>query len=238
MAIFITPGGQFTGGTLASELTLAAGTTFNPPLAFQSGFNLTTPEAGAVEYDGKVIYTTPAGRGVSPSMMLYRLDSNLVGTTATTPQSMFGVGVTLQPSTVYSFQLIAAITKAAGTTSHTFSVGFAGGTATFNNFLANSVISGILAAPPAGNNASGGSAFAGVTNSAASFAYLTGITSAIRTTYLQFFGTFSVANGGTFIPQYTLSANPGGAYTTLAGSSIAIWPIGAAGSNTSVGPWA
>lgn len=238
MAIFITPGGQFTGGTLASELTLAAGTTSNPPLAFQSGSNLTTPEAGAVEYDGKVIYTTPAGRGVSPSMMLYRLDSNLVGTTATTPQSMFGVGVTLQPSTVYSFQLIAAITKAAGTTSHTFSVGFAGGTATFNNFLANSIVAGLQAAPPVNGNTTAGTAFAGVTNSTASFAYLTGITSAIRTTYLQFFGTFSVANGGTFIPQYTLSANPGGAYTTLAGSSIAIWPIGAAGSNTSVGPWA
>ena len=176
--------------------------------------------------------------GVPSSTLLYRLDSNLVGTTATTPQSMFGVGVTLQPSTVYSFQLIATLTKTAGTTSHTFAVGFAGGTATFNNFFANSITSSILAAPPAGNNASGGTAFANVTNSTASFASLTGLTSATGTRYLQFFGTFSVANGGTFIPQYTLSANPGGAYTTLAGSSIILSPIGAAGSNTSVGSWA
>lgn len=238
MAIFITPGGQFTGGTLSSALVLASGTTSNSSLTFQSGAVLTTPASGAVEYDGKVLYSTPAGRGVSPSMMLYRLDSNLVGTTATTPQSMFGVGVTLQPSTVYSFQLIAALTKAAGTTSHTFSVGFAGGTATFNNFLANNITAGLQAAPPVNGNTALGTTFAGVTNSAASFTYLSGLTSAAGTRYLQFFGTFSVANGGTFIPQYTLSANPGGAYTTLAGSSIAIWPIGAAGSNTSVGPWA
>ena len=238
MAIFITPGGQFTGGTLSSGLVLASGTTGNSSLTFQSGAVLTTPASGAVEYDGKVIYTTPAGRGVSPSMMSYRLDSNLAGGTGTSAQSLFGVGVTLQPSTVYSFQLIAALNKTAGTTSHFFSAGF-GGTATFNNFLANSIVDSRQAAPPVNtNSALGAGPYAGVTNSTASFAYLPASSTAARTHYLQFYGTFSIANGGTFIPQYTLSANPGGAYSTLAGSSIAIWPIGAAGANTSVGPWA
>jgi hypothetical protein len=51
-------------------------------------------------------------------------------------------------------------------------------------------------------------------------------------------GTVSVNVGGTFIPQYTLSAAPGGAYTTSAGSYFAIWPIGSSGSNTSIGTWA
>jgi hypothetical protein len=51
-------------------------------------------------------------------------------------------------------------------------------------------------------------------------------------------GTVSVNAGGTFIPQYTLSTAPGGAYTTAIGSYLSIWPIGAAGANTSVGTWA
>jgi hypothetical protein len=51
-------------------------------------------------------------------------------------------------------------------------------------------------------------------------------------------GTVSINTGGTFIPQYTLSAAPGGAYSTQAGSYIRIAPIGASGSNTSVGAWA
>ena len=51
-------------------------------------------------------------------------------------------------------------------------------------------------------------------------------------------GTISVSTGGTFIPQYSLSAAPGGAYTTAAGSYFLIYPIGAAGANVNVGTWA
>jgi len=51
-------------------------------------------------------------------------------------------------------------------------------------------------------------------------------------------GTVSINAGGTFIPQYTLSAAPGGAYSTVAGSFIRIAPIGASGSAINVGTWA
>ena len=51
-------------------------------------------------------------------------------------------------------------------------------------------------------------------------------------------GTVSIATGGTFIPQYSLSAAPGGAYTTQLGSYFLIYPLGASGSNTSIGTWA
>ena len=50
-------------------------------------------------------------------------------------------------------------------------------------------------------------------------------------------GTVSVNAGGTFIPQYTLSAAPGGAYSTQPGSYFKISPLGASGSNTSIGTW-
>lgn len=238
MAIFITPGGQFTGGTLTSELILPSGTTDNPPLLFQSGTNLTTPEAGAVEYDGKVIYSTPAGRGVSPSMMFYRLNSALAGSNVNTAQSIFGAGVTLQSNTVYAFEMVATFTKTVGATSHTFFVGFDGGTATFNNFFANQLSAAMQGAPPTNTNLSLGSLYIGTVNSATEFGGLSGIAGATRTLPFFYSGTFSISSGGTFIPRYRMSAAPGGAYSTMAGSFICIWPIGAAGSNTSVGPWA
>ena len=51
-------------------------------------------------------------------------------------------------------------------------------------------------------------------------------------------GTVSVNAGGTFIPQYSLSAAPGGAYTTAAGSYMKISPLSASGSATNIGGWA
>ena len=41
-----------------------------------------------------------------------------------------------------------------------------------------------------------------------------------------------------FIPQYTVSAAPGGAYTTQIGSYIKLSPISVSGANTSIGTWA
>ena len=45
------------------------------------------------------------------------------------------------------------------------------------------------------------------------------------------------AAAGTFTPQYTLSAAPGGAYSTMANSYFLIYPIGSAGL-INVGTWA
>jgi hypothetical protein len=61
------------------------------------------------------------------------------------------------------------------------------------------------------------------------------------TTYYQTYllkGTVSINAGGTFIPQYTLSAAPGGAYTTAIGSYFKLSPMSASGANTSIGTWA
>lgn len=227
------PPSAFTGGTLTSNLTLAAGTSSLSPLRLQSGANLATATAGAVEYDGSVIYSTPGGRGVSPSMMFYRLDSNLTGASTTADQSLFGVGVTLAASTVYAFELNFAMSKASGTNSHTFGLNF-GGTATVNNIFCNGTSNGSNVTPPALilNAAS-------VTiTSTANATIGASSTSSVMFRVFRFTGTVSVNAGGTFIPQYRLSVSPGGAYSTVTGSHLAIWPIGAAGANTSVGPWA
>jgi hypothetical protein len=233
MAIFITPGGQFTGGTLSSGLVLAPGTTGNSSLTFQSGAVLTTPASGTVEYDGKVIYSTPIGRGISPSMMFYRLNSGLVGSNVTTAQSLFGVGVTLADSTVYSFEYQFALSKSTGLTSHSNGLSF-GGTATLNNILYGGLMNSATTALPI---YSASAAFF-ASNTAANTTASSSVGSSILTRFYTLFGTVSINAGGTFIPQYTLSAAPGGAFTTQAGSYFAIWPVGAAGANTSVGPWA
>lgn len=235
MAIFITPGGQFTGGTLSSGLTLASGTASGSPLTFQSGTVLTTPASGAVEYDGKVVYTTPAGRGVSPSMMFYRLNSNYAGSNTTGAQSVLGVGLTLAANTVYQFNADYLLSKTAGTTAHTIGLNF-GGTATINNILYKAYeIRSTVSVPGVGTGTFAGAHITVPTNATIT---TSSIVAATFSTSYTLMGTVSINAGGTFIPQYQLSAAPGGAYSTIAGSYFAIWPIGTAGSNTSVGPWA
>jgi hypothetical protein len=199
---------------------------------------LITPEIGTLEYDGGELYFTPLGtqRGIVPSMQYYRLNSDLAGTQATTPQAAFDVGVTVSSNTVYAFEAYYPMFKTAGTTSHAISSLF-GGTATINNI--GYVTQG------------GGSSAVGVTFTteiAAGFRYIRSAsaqiiggpgyngTSAIQ--HLKYSGTVSINAGGTFIPQYQLSAAPGGVWTMASGAYFLIYPIGAAGSNTSVGTWA
>ena len=64
------------------------------------------------------------------------------------------------------------------------------------------------------------------------------ITNSFYTVNCKINGIVKVNAGGTLIPQYALSAAPGGAYNTSARSYMKIWPIGTAGSNISVGTWA
>lgn len=202
-----------------------------------SSMTLGSATAGEFEYDGRVPYFTPAGtqRGVVPGMQYYRLDSALVGSNVNTAQNIFGVGVTVSASTVYNYEIRAAFTKSAGTTTHALQFGF-GGTATVNNIFSdcrvtftstgiNSAITGSTTQGAVSTQAG----FVTVTNSSATAGLLCSM-------YIS--GSVSINAGGTFIPQYQLTAAPGAAYTTLAGAYVIIYPVGAAGSNTSVGKWA
>ena len=224
------------GITTPPTLTLQAGTTTAAPLLFTSGSLLTTPTAGAMGYDGKVLYVTPQGtqRGVVPGAQFFRLDAGLAGANVNTAQSTFGVGVTLSASTVYEFEAVLAFSKSAGTTSHTFGIGF-GGTATINNIAYSGFAGAFTSATPTGTDTSPRIYLA---NSASNLAITSAVTSAAITQIVQFRGSVSINAGGTFIPQYTLSAAPGGAYTTAAGSYFLIYPVGASGANINVGAWA
>jgi hypothetical protein len=189
--------------------------------------------AGQIEYTSPIFAATPIGtqRGIVPTQQYYRLDSAYAGSNATGAQSLFGVGVTLSASTVYEFEMVFSFSKTAGTTSHTVSIGF-GGTATLNNI-------GYLLCVDSGATST---TLVNVTNilyiQTASPTVTTGpVTAAAFTEQYVVKGTVSVNAGGTFIPQYTLSAAPGGAYSTQIGSYIRINPLSASGAATNVGTW-
>jgi hypothetical protein len=217
-------------------LEIKAGTTSAVPFELTAGTNASTAVAGGVEYDGRVFYATPQGtqRGVVPGSQFFRLDSGLAGANVNTAQNTFGVGVTLSSSTVYAFESLVIVSKSAGTTSHNYALNFGGG-ATLNNIFWQSIGGYILSATPSGSLTLGGG---GMSNAASAVTVQGSIGSAAISIVTAIRGTVSINAGGTFIPQYTLSAAPGGAYTTVAGSYFLIYPIGASGANTSVGTWA
>jgi len=196
----------------------------------------TTPAIGSVEFDGKAFYATAQGtqRGVIPGAQFFRLESNLVGANVTTAQNTFGVTVTLSTSTIYAFEQYAVLTKTAGATSHFIATGF-GGSATLNNILYTTVIPYAGSALPV---AATQNIYANIVNTAAATNAIGAISNAAASPSLLIKGTVSINGGGTFTPQYTLSAAPGGAYSTVAGSYFLIYPIGASGANISVGAWA
>jgi len=199
---------------------------------------LSSPAAvGQIEYSSPIFAGTPIGtqRGIVPTQQYYRLDSSLAGANSTSAQNIFGVGVTLSSSTVYEFEMNVVFTKSAGTTSHTFGFGFAG-TATLNNilYLSNAVA---IASSTSGGGI-GTTCYGSFATTASNSTTNLQTTSAAVTWAVILKGTVSVNAGGTFIPQYTLTAAPGGAYSTVAGSYIRINPLSASGAATNVGTWA
>jgi len=236
--------GTLVSGTTAAGVAVPAGTTTLAPILLTSGTNLTSATAGAVEYDGKVVYATPLGtqRGIVPTQQYYRLNADLALTSSASALNPFGVSCTLAASTVYEFEIVFALSRTAGTVSHTVSINFTGGTATLNNIAyfaqgySNASASAINTYLLYGASATG--IFTGVVSTAASTVVTNATINVNEVISLTLKGTVSVNAAGTFFPQYICSAAPGGGFTTVAGSYIRINPISASGANTSVGTWA
>jgi hypothetical protein len=196
---------------------------------------LGTTTAGALEYASPVIYGTPVGnqRGVIPNAQFFRLDADLAGANVNTVQSVFNVSVSLSASTVYAFEGNYLFSKTVGTTNHSIGVGF-GGTATITTIGYNA--SGSVGTTNPTTSANYGDLIGIVVTPTAVTGVVTG--AATLRSAIRLKGTVSINAAGTFTPQYILSAAPGGAYSTVAGSYFLIYPIGASGSNVNVGTWA
>lgn len=222
--------GSFTTLTLSNTATLAAGTTSIAPLKFQSGTNLTTAAAGALEYDGTVFYSSPAAssRSLSPSVYFVTLTSTRTFTNNTSAQAVFAGGggptngqITL-PAGTYYFTMLLNMASFSGS-NHTVSFGLAG-TATYGGVLYRSM-----------STISVGIVHNTVTTNAATDVNPGNTPTTSATDVLWAEGEFIVTVGGTVIPQIT-QGTASAAATVLAQSYMQIYPLGSS-SVAFVGNW-
>lgn len=133
-------------------LELAAGTATKAPLGLTAGTNLTTPDAGSVEYDtaDTIQYftgNTTNGRGVTPTVNMFRLLANGAAT-ATTISPFFGAtsSIPLVANGVYEIEIECYFTKTtAGTLVWTLT-----NSAVVTNMVANFQMSPITGVATAG----------------------------------------------------------------------------------------
>jgi hypothetical protein len=226
-----------TSGVISLQANGTTVLTVNPANFTQSSIALGTAAAGAYEYNGYSPYFTPFGtsRGIVQASQYYELNTAFAGANVSTVQSLFGLtnGFTLQASTIYEFESVFALCKTAGTTSHTISLGY-GGTATINNILVQTSGNFVGGQPPV-NQISTNAVQLAISNSVAANVVSTASVTASVTFFAIVKGTVSINAAGTFLPQYTLSAAPGGAFTTQIGSYFKIAPLAASGANVSIG---
>lgn len=226
----------------AGTLTLEPGSTTRPPAVLQSGSLLTTPQAGALEYNG-IFYSTPdatAGEGVSISEHLYALnaDRTLVATVvAGTWYSAFGVGLSVPANTAYVFDIIMGMRT--GATSHTVSFHW-GGTAVLGDCQFRTDFTNLAL--------STGGAAAGTPTSPVTLQFTgnpsvatNAVISPASTLTSKFFrvsGILTVSSAGTLIPEVAFSANPTGTNQITRLSYAKLYPVGAATGALVAGNWA
>lgn len=227
------------------NLTFGAGTATVAPINLAAGTNLTTPVAGAVEFDGTAFYATAVANSRqqidAEQYAIATSDSatyNNTGldTASAAPVFTAAMGgsangaITLVAGKTYAFEANYILTNT-GTTSHTWAVLF-GGAATFTSIMYS--IFGLSAASSA--PASGG--LSGYANVATAVVSTPASTSATENVTIQLNGVFVVNAGGTVIPQMIASARPGASGTpgvvVKKGSYFRIWEM--AGTGT-LGNW-
>jgi hypothetical protein len=109
-----------TPGTLTGTLTLRAGTATagTAPLYLQSGTNLTTAAAGAVEFDGTSLYFTPSTTRKTIAFTDSTMSGNTTGSAATltTTRTLWGQNFNGSADVTGALSSVTTITGTAGTT--------------------------------------------------------------------------------------------------------------------------
>ena len=229
--------GNITGGNINGFVSPSIGTASRAPVQLASGSLLTSPAAGAFEYDGVVFYTTPTSteqRGVSPSVHVMCLALDYTANDSASAQKVFNAGtgtngtITLSATTTYEFEAVYYITRTVGSNSHTIATLFA-----FNNAPI-----GITYVADALSSAAG--AIATPTRAYTTAATGLQVTNASTATnehiVVTLKGIVRTNLSTTCQPQMQYSSAPGGAPTVLRNSYIKFTPIGNS-SVTSVGNW-
>jgi hypothetical protein len=237
-----------TAAFVSANLTgaiIAAGTASVAPLTLAAGTNLTTPAAGAFEFDGTAFYATAVANArqqldaeqytiaTNDSATYNNTGLDTASAAAVFTSAMGGSAngaITLVAGKTYAFEGQYILTNT-GTTSHTWATLF-GGTATLTSILYSIFgLSSTSSAPATGGLTGYGTAATAVVATAAS-------TSATENVTIQFNGVLTVNAGGTLIPQMQASARPGASGTpgvvVKKGSYFRVWEM--AGTGT-LGNW-
>lgn len=215
--------------SISSGMTLAGGTATVAPLTFVSGTSLTTPGAGALEYDGSIFYASPkaSNRGLMKTVYVASLSSTYTLASQTAAQKLFNTStngaITLDVGT-YWFECSFTLTSMSASSG---SFGFAlGGTATKSEgWQANAMKVATL------------SSSANTTNltyqTGAQTALVTANTNTSGFAYIEGFIRITVA--GTIIPQVSLGV--AAAAVVGANSYFKIVPVSGSATGTNIGNW-
>jgi hypothetical protein len=214
----------------AASFTPSAGTTAIAPLKLTSGTNLTSPQAGAFEYNGSTAFFTPvatSGRGVSPADYYYQLGTS--GNSLfnnTLAQSIFSVGINLTAGR-YEFEIVALLSTGNSAKNTTFSVSGTGSTS-----------GPVIVYSISRQGKSAGSPQTVMETGSLGTVLFSG-TSTDQFTALNIRGMFQWS-AGTFIPTVQFSALPGGSNSVVGGSYIRIRRVDNTNTSnpTSIGAWA
>ena len=225
--------GATTGtSTFRNGIVAPAGTTTLAPFKMTSGTNLTTPSAGAFEYDGKCFYATTAnGRTLLTGEHFAMVATTRTISNVTTDQSVFDSAndsILLAANTAYVFEGFYRIIS--GTTTHTTAMSFIeSGIGTLGAWYWLAISHGAAAGTVsrAQDTTVFTSAAGGATNS----------TSASALTTIWFRGVVETTTDSVSVtPNIKFSAQPGGTNQIGVGSYIKFAPVGT-DSVQSVGPW-
>ena len=241
-----TSGGSFAGGTLTSNLTLDDGTTSISPLTFQSGTNLTTVTAGAVEYDGTVFYqtssTTP-GRALKNQSYYYASSADYFPdfSASGAVKSMLGgstTGITLAAGTTYEYEFYTTVRH-----QYITATGVSGTYAIISTTVSGSPTVSVIHQIDYGSNTVGfttATTLSTIRNTS-SLAFSATISSGSRYNFLRVKGLIRVTGTGTVKVYPGLSTDQVGAqdnvWTVQSGTVFKLTPIGN-GTVTTVGAWA
>lgn len=221
--------------SITGMVTLAAGTTGTggAPLKFQSGSLETAPDAGDMEYDGKVLYFTPLStqRGAIPCEQILVQSAAYTLTSQTTTQKLFNAStngaVTVSAATTYLVECFFTMSGMSATSGNTGFNLVGGGTAT----VTSAALHCIGLDGTAGTAAAAGASF--ITSQGQTGNIITAATGAAMGVLIK--GIIRINAGGTLIPAVTLTT--AAAAVVGANSYLRITPIGSNTGNILIGAW-
>ena len=219
---------------IIAELTPVAGTNTVAPIVLTAGTNLSTPAAGAFEYDGTVFYITPvaSGRAVNAGIIFTSNQSgSFTMANSSSAQSPFAAAndvLTVPASTTYIMEGLVQITGM-GATTRTTALEFDAGTATLTSIsYLGEIWTGAATTIPTAT---------GQKHCVAATAQVLNATVATAAATIRWQGLVRINAAGTFIPQVKFSADPTGTIVCSVDSYCTLIPLGSK-TVASVGNWA